>query len=43
MATYSPPHLLYSEIATERYSQLVVFPAGILGRMPKPRAQFLNL
>lgn len=37
------PHLLYSEITTERYSVLVVFPAGILGYTPKSRADFLNL
>lgn len=34
------PHLLSSEITTERYSVLVVFPAGILGYMPKSRADF---
>lgn len=36
------PHLLYSEIATECYSVLVVFPAGILGYMPKPWADFFQ-
>lgn len=30
-------HLLYLEISPERYSVLVVFPAGIMGYMPKPR------
>ncbi len=36
------PHLLSSEITTECYSILVVFPAGILGYMPKPRADFFE-
>lgn len=35
------PHLLYLEITTECHSLLVVFPAGILGYMPKPGMFFL--
>lgn len=38
MDTYSP-HLLYSGITTECYSELMVFPAGVLGYMPRPGAK----
>lgn len=41
MVTYIPPHLLYLEITTECHSLLMVFPAGILGYMPKPGIFFL--
>lgn len=44
MATYTPPppHLHSYEITTECHSGLVVFPAGILGFMPKHRANFFD-